>query len=73
MAAFGFMGMLVIFMVLIGITKTRSLADANSEIAGGLYAKASESAVLSFLCARYESSGAHCGTPAGSGKNRKSG
>ncbi len=48
MAAFGFMGMLVIFMVLIGITKTRSLADANSEIAGGLYAKASESAVLSF-------------------------
>ncbi|MCH9272142.1 hypothetical protein MND01_22825 [Pantoea ananatis] len=41
-AAFGFMGMLVIFMVLIGITKTRSLADANSEIAGGLYAKASE-------------------------------
>ncbi|BBL28739.1 methyl-accepting chemotaxis protein [Pantoea ananatis] len=47
-AAFGFMGMLVIFMVLIGITKTRSLADANSEIAGGLYAKASESAMLSF-------------------------
>lgn len=34
-AAFGFMGMLVIFMVLIGITKTSSLGDANSEIAGG--------------------------------------
>ncbi|MGG6110637.1 methyl-accepting chemotaxis protein [Pantoea allii] len=47
-AAFGFMGMLVIFMVLIGITKTSSLGDANSEIAGGLYSKASASALLGF-------------------------
>lgn len=47
-AAFGFMVLLVIFMVLIGILKINSLGRANDEISGGLYTKASASLSLRY-------------------------
>ncbi|MEW5289835.1 methyl-accepting chemotaxis protein [Erwinia papayae] len=47
-AAFGFMALLVIFMVLIGIVKANSLGSATNEISGGLYSKASASQALRY-------------------------
>ena len=47
-AAFGFMALLVIFMVLIGIVKINSLGHANDEISGSLYTKASTSLSLRY-------------------------
>lgn len=47
-AAFGFMALLVIFMVLIGIVKIDSLGRANDEISGSLYTKASSSLSLRY-------------------------
>ena len=38
-AAFGFMALLVVFMVLIGIVKINSLGNVNDEISGSLYTK----------------------------------
>ncbi|MCU7367617.1 methyl-accepting chemotaxis protein [Pantoea stewartii] len=47
-AAFGFMALLVIFMVLIGIVKLNSLGQINDEISGSLYSKASSSSSLRY-------------------------
>nr|WP_252988425.1 hypothetical protein [Pantoea stewartii] len=47
-AAFGFMALLVIFMVLIGVIKINSLGNANDEISGALYSKSSSSAALRY-------------------------
>lgn len=47
-AAFGFMALLVIFMVLIGIIKANSLGRATNEISGALYSKASASQSLRY-------------------------
>jgi len=47
-AAFGFMALLVMFMVLIGIVKINSLGHANDEISGSLYTKASTSLSLRY-------------------------
>ncbi|TDS68048.1 methyl-accepting chemotaxis protein [Pantoea sp. PNA 14-12] len=47
-AAFGFMALLVIFMVLIGIIKLNSLGQINDEISGSLYSKASSSSSLRY-------------------------
>lgn len=47
-AAFGFMALLVIFMVLIGILKLNSLGQINDEISGSIYSKASTSSSLRF-------------------------
>ncbi|MFV9670294.1 methyl-accepting chemotaxis protein [Pantoea sp. KXB25] len=47
-AAFGFMALLVMFMVLIGIIKINSLGQANDEISGSLYVKASTSLSLRY-------------------------
>ena len=46
--AFGFMALLVVFMVLIGIVKIRSLGNANDDISGSLYNKATASQSLRF-------------------------
>jgi methyl-accepting chemotaxis protein len=47
-AAFGFMALLVMFMVLIGVIKINSLGNANDEIAGSLYSKSSSSLSLRY-------------------------
>lgn len=47
-AAFGFMVLLVMFMVLIGIVKINSLGRANDQISGSLYTKASASLSLRY-------------------------
>lgn len=47
-AAFGFMALLVIFMVLIGIVKLNALGQTNDEISGSLYSKASSSLSLRY-------------------------
>ncbi|MGB8500117.1 MAG: methyl-accepting chemotaxis protein [Pantoea agglomerans] len=46
--AFGFMSLLVVFMVLIGIDKINSLGNANDEISGSTYSKAAASQSLRF-------------------------
>ncbi|MFD2051485.1 CHASE3 domain-containing protein [Pantoea stewartii] len=48
-AAFGFMALLVIIMVLIGVLKINSLGSANDEISGSLYSKSSASQSLRYL------------------------
>lgn len=47
-SAFGFMALLVIFMVLIGIIKMNSLGSISDEISGNLYSKASSSSSLRY-------------------------
>ncbi|MGC1072799.1 methyl-accepting chemotaxis protein [Pantoea agglomerans] len=47
-AAFGFMALLVIFMVLIGIVKMNSLGSISDEISGSIYNKASSSSLLRY-------------------------
>ncbi len=47
--AFGFMALLVIIMVLIGVLKINSLGSANDEISGSLYSKSSASQSLRYL------------------------
>ncbi|WP_308538853.1 methyl-accepting chemotaxis protein [uncultured Pantoea sp.] len=47
-AAFGFMALLVMFMVLIGIVKINALGNTNDEISGSLYSKASSSLMLRY-------------------------
>lgn len=47
-AAFGFMALLVIFMVLIGIVKMNSLGSISDEISGRIYSKASSSSSLRY-------------------------
>lgn len=46
--AFGFMALLVVLMVLIGIDKINSLGNANDEISGSTYSKAAASQSLRF-------------------------
>ena len=47
-AAFGFMALLVVFMVLIGIVKINALGNVNDEISGSLYTKSSTSLSLRY-------------------------
>lgn len=47
-AAFGFMALLVVFMVLIGVLKMNALGNINDEISGVLYGKASSSSSLRY-------------------------
>ncbi|WP_275235000.1 methyl-accepting chemotaxis protein [Pantoea ananatis] len=47
-AAFGFMALLVMFMVLIGIVKINTLGSTSDEISGSLYSKASTSLSLRY-------------------------
>ncbi|MEJ1268954.1 hypothetical protein ACRPH4_22660 (plasmid) [Pantoea allii] len=47
-AAFGFMAILVLFMVLIGIVKINALGNTSDEISGSLYSKASTSLSLRY-------------------------
>lgn len=47
-AAFGFMALLVMFMVLIGIVKINALGNTSDEISGSLYSKASSSLMLRY-------------------------
>jgi len=46
--AFGFMALLVVFMVLIGVVKINSLGNANDEISGSTYSKAAASQSLRY-------------------------
>lgn len=49
--AFGFLSVLVILMVLLGVSKINSLGKTTDEISGSLYSKASSSYLLSFYAA----------------------